>query len=833
MEESAFRHVGGQEGNFELVTDAAKRPTAAASEVGPFTRCLNKMSGNILVLALAALVLLLVILKDLPRLLGGGAGGGGAAGVGEGDAGDAGSLKTSSASHQQCFKEAVVNAASGKTVPLPHLVFNMSLEHKMTERFGIELEAQEASLSVMRVSGGIVGAWNSAHPARELKAGDVIVRVNDQAGSALKMLSEIGNHESLKVMVLRAVCVDNATSATKPPSAPSPAPEPGAKKDLDQGEEKKNSMTKGNAHTGNETEPCLGGDCPEASQKWRCENTTVGGKYIWRCHGKRKVEEEEVEVEEEGHGQWACHDWTASEDAMLRDPSVNEAEVCTRHRSGDDREYRYTQGNVLVAPGCSCWCCYRSSDVAAPPGVATGAGMAVVSKHPVFWFKQGSDDYDGLVMRQLHLGKEADDGATVMTVAAPGSQVLMRFDDIIGFGVHQIPFGCQISLAKLSVNVVNPGGGVELHRLIVPWTTSTTYKELGGDGVTLDEVDGSLLDAVEEVKTGNLEIDLTGAVQAWANGEHNYGIAILPLDADDVEFTSTRSMTPPTMSVEVSEDCNAEALNPRWAKEEEREHGLGLSFYFGIDPFCDDWQDAVHGRDPDLVRTIPSADCPHESLCWEGVRKDAPFVAIWSGRLTVQKAGTYRFKLVSDDIAELSVDARVLVGGKQNGFAVGPLIERDDKVASVDLSKGTHSISITLMQLDTEDKFAMDCRYEGPDTNGVRTSIPGAALSPVLQSSDKGTHDEHFQRKFVAEQSVQSSFAPSAGLAAAALLVVSALVAAAPGLKVAVVEPLRARWRNDRQQRSMRRYDSLAALVEGTSTAGGGAVAVAVECAEA
>jgi hypothetical protein len=182
-----------------------------------------------------------------------------------------------------------------------------------------------------------------------------------------------------------------------------------------------------------------------------------------------------------------------------------------------------------------------------------------------------------------------------------GSRVhaFLRFDDIIGNGPGQIPAGSQIVSAKLVLSCVSSTKGlVEMHRMLVPWSETSTWMDftpvdgagaptwapytyyntelktdvtlpsvMVGGGVQADDTEAmSSNDAVFSCKKpipipfiiqppvsyGIVECDLTAAVQAWANGQTNYGWFFEPTSGDGWDFETAEGKQPPALLVEVA-----------------------------------------------------------------------------------------------------------------------------------------------------------------------------------------------------------------------------------------------------------------------------------------
>jgi hypothetical protein len=131
---------------------------------------------------------------------------------------------------------------------------------------------------------------------------------------------------------------------------------------------------------------------------------------------------------------------------------------------------------------------------------------------------------------------------------APGTpnecQVLLRFDSLIGTNANQIPPGAIIVSADLNINVINTGNGGTLNRMLIPWdatnATWNSFSDVFGDpGLFADdltarsEFDSQIGVSITDPNTGTVSGGATGSgditigvtpdIQAWANGEANYG----------------------------------------------------------------------------------------------------------------------------------------------------------------------------------------------------------------------------------------------------------------------------------------------------------------------
>ncbi len=159
-------------------------------------------------------------------------------------------------------------------------------------------------------------------------------------------------------------------------------------------------------------------------------------------------------------------------------------------------------------------------------------------------FRQGLNGYTGVSDTEL---RQADptapqDANSAMTLDADdpngsgsGTQGLLKFGELFGSGVGQIPSGSRITSAVLLLNASDAGSGFTVHRMIAPWTAGATWDSLAG-GVTLNDAESEVLTlasaganaSVAAVGAGVLYLDVTEAAQAWAAGEPNNGLLLRP-----------------------------------------------------------------------------------------------------------------------------------------------------------------------------------------------------------------------------------------------------------------------------------------------------------------
>lgn len=120
------------------------------------------------------------------------------------------------------------------------------------------------------------------------------------------------------------------------------------------------------------------------------------------------------------------------------------------------------------------------------------------------------------------------------------SQVLLKFDHIIGSEAGQIPPNAVVRSARLLVSAFDQGSTVNLHRMLVPFDDSVTWSSLIS-GVSADGLEASRhKDAFTfgKIAANSSEIifDVTDTVQLWVNGEANHGWAFLNTGGNGWDF---------------------------------------------------------------------------------------------------------------------------------------------------------------------------------------------------------------------------------------------------------------------------------------------------------
>ena len=127
------------------------------------------------------------------------------------------------------------------------------------------------------------------------------------------------------------------------------------------------------------------------------------------------------------------------------------------------------------------------------------------------------------------------------------SQILLRFDGLVGTNTSQIPSGAKVLLAELFVTVNNPGDGAKLYRMLVPWDSEQATWDSMASGVSADDNEArsvyesqlGLEDGSGGTGLGTVRIGVTADIQAWVSGQTNHGWVFLgwPLQTDGTGIT--------------------------------------------------------------------------------------------------------------------------------------------------------------------------------------------------------------------------------------------------------------------------------------------------------
>lgn len=131
------------------------------------------------------------------------------------------------------------------------------------------------------------------------------------------------------------------------------------------------------------------------------------------------------------------------------------------------------------------------------------------------------------------------------------SHLLMRFENLFGPGVNQVPPGATIVNAELLLRTGaasndQSNSTSSVYRMLTNWSESSTWSSLTA-GVSPDGTEAaSTAEAALVPTTRNalLAYDVTATVQAWADGAANLGWAVLSSGTDGWRLNSSEHATP-------------------------------------------------------------------------------------------------------------------------------------------------------------------------------------------------------------------------------------------------------------------------------------------------
>jgi hypothetical protein len=194
-------------------------------------------------------------------------------------------------------------------------------------------------------------------------------------------------------------------------------------------------------------------------------------------------------------------------------------------------------------------------------------------------FRNGLSGYNGARDTQLRQDQPNTAFAALEKIsvsrddnAAGGNQptqMLIRFDDVIGANADQVPAGATITSGKLTLwtNSASGSGGtapVALHRMLGDWSETSTWNTLAA-GVSSDDVEAAVAADFSHHFTTLAHpqfFDVSNTLQAYADGAApNFGWAVLATSTDGYSFNSSDALTPLAQrpSLEITY-----ALLPRW-----------------------------------------------------------------------------------------------------------------------------------------------------------------------------------------------------------------------------------------------------------------------------
>jgi hypothetical protein len=120
------------------------------------------------------------------------------------------------------------------------------------------------------------------------------------------------------------------------------------------------------------------------------------------------------------------------------------------------------------------------------------------------------------------------------------SQILLRFENMMGDAPNQIPAGSTVHSATLVVSAFDQGDTVHIHRMLVPWQRQSTWATLVA-GVTADGNEASrhresFTFGKIAANSSSIPFNVTDSVQAWVNGTANYGWVFINTGGNGWDF---------------------------------------------------------------------------------------------------------------------------------------------------------------------------------------------------------------------------------------------------------------------------------------------------------
>jgi hypothetical protein len=184
--------------------------------------------------------------------------------------------------------------------------------------------------------------------------------------------------------------------------------------------------------------------------------------------------------------------------------------------------------------------------VVATTCVADETRLAGKSRRKTATFQQGVNGYTGTVDTEiwaLAATTILDANINASTDAnndGGESQVLMRFDEIIGSKADQIPAGSTVHSAKLQVSAFDQGNTVNLHRMLIPFDRSATWGSMisgvSADGLEASRHKDSFTFGRIAASSSEIVFDVTDTVQAWVSGDANHGWVFINTGGDGWDF---------------------------------------------------------------------------------------------------------------------------------------------------------------------------------------------------------------------------------------------------------------------------------------------------------
>ncbi len=168
-------------------------------------------------------------------------------------------------------------------------------------------------------------------------------------------------------------------------------------------------------------------------------------------------------------------------------------------------------------------------------------------------FQQGQNGYMGSLAVSIDAENPEDNdiGDIELFWDGPSDWVLLRFDDLVGEALSQIPPGSTIVNAEVIYTITNGGDPANVHELLVEFIDGSWNDQpfLTAGSLTLEPGTHVSSDPVATAPGSGPRglIEITSTVQKWVNGElPNNGIAFAPTGGNGVGILNPNAPPIPT-----------------------------------------------------------------------------------------------------------------------------------------------------------------------------------------------------------------------------------------------------------------------------------------------
>ena len=253
-------------------------------------------------------------------------------------------------------------------------------------------------------------------------------------------------------------------------------------------------------------------------------------------------------------------DYTGKTDTVTFDEGVSFIDITIDINEADGLSEGFERFQVILSDATGGYKITNGS----PTGAGNVNGVATVTivdaNVSIAKFQNGVNGYSGTSDAFLDAESSFDkfgqdpvikvDQASISTLP---QQALLRFDNMFGGALNQVPTGAKIFDAFLTLNVTNAASGadIRLFRMLQDWeeVNATWADPQGGaggfisNGVTPDGIEATAKDDARVTlpgKAGKVQIPLNAnTIQSWANGSlTNFGWSIITDDPTQWWFNS-------------------------------------------------------------------------------------------------------------------------------------------------------------------------------------------------------------------------------------------------------------------------------------------------------